>query len=258
MRRLLTGYAVQFNRRHKRHGHLFQNRYKSILCQEEPYLLELVRYVHLNPVRAGIVDSLETLARYPYCGHGAILGKVQRDWQDTLYVLRLFAANPGEARRRYAQFVREGEKQGRRPELTGGGPRRSLKGWAETGKAGRETRVMSDERILGRGDFVLEALRAAEEAMTRRSALKRKGYNLKKLARRVCELFSLKEAELLSFQRSRHISKSRSLLCHFAVDDLGETGASVARFLGVTQPAVSIAARRGREIAKEGRYRLEG
>ena len=57
MRRLLTGYAVSYNRRHRRHGHLFQNRYKSILCQEDTYLLELVRYIHLNPLRAKIVKS---------------------------------------------------------------------------------------------------------------------------------------------------------------------------------------------------------
>jgi putative transposase len=51
MKRLLTGYALRFNRRHRRCGHLFQNRYKSILCQEDAYLLELVRYIHLNPLR---------------------------------------------------------------------------------------------------------------------------------------------------------------------------------------------------------------
>ncbi len=51
MRRLLTGYAVSFNRKYRRHGQLFQNRYKSILCQEDPYLRELVRYIHLNPLR---------------------------------------------------------------------------------------------------------------------------------------------------------------------------------------------------------------
>ena len=61
MRRLLTGYAQFFNRRHKRHGHLLQNRYKSILCEEEPYLLELVRYIHLNPIRANIVHDLKSL-----------------------------------------------------------------------------------------------------------------------------------------------------------------------------------------------------
>ena len=51
MQRLLTGYAVSFNRRHRRHGHLFQNRYKSILCEEDRYLRQLVIYIHLNPPR---------------------------------------------------------------------------------------------------------------------------------------------------------------------------------------------------------------
>ena len=62
MRRLLTGYAVGYNRRHKRYGHLFQNRYKSFLCEEDPYLLELVRYIHLNPLRAGLVADLKALS----------------------------------------------------------------------------------------------------------------------------------------------------------------------------------------------------
>jgi len=76
MRRLLTGYVVTYNRRHCRYGYLFQNRYKSILCEEEPYLLELVRYIHLNPLRAEIVENLEALERYPYTGHSALMGKV--------------------------------------------------------------------------------------------------------------------------------------------------------------------------------------
>ena len=57
MRRLLTGYAVNFNHRHKRSGHLFQNRYKSIICEEDTYLLELIRYIHLNPLRAAMVPD---------------------------------------------------------------------------------------------------------------------------------------------------------------------------------------------------------
>jgi REP element-mobilizing transposase RayT len=61
MRRLLTGYAVSYNHRH---GHLFQNRYKSILCEEDSYLLELTRYIHLNPLRAGIVTDPESLDQY--------------------------------------------------------------------------------------------------------------------------------------------------------------------------------------------------
>ena len=69
MRRLLTGYAVYFNRRHKRHGQLFQNRYKSIICQEDIYFRELIRYIYLNPMRAKIVLDIKGLNIYPYSGH---------------------------------------------------------------------------------------------------------------------------------------------------------------------------------------------
>ena len=75
MRRLMTGYAVTFNKRHKRSGHLFQNRYKSVICEEDPYLLELIRYIHLNPLRAGLVKDLKELDKYPWTGHSAILGR---------------------------------------------------------------------------------------------------------------------------------------------------------------------------------------
>ena len=80
MRRLLTGYAVSYNRRHRRHGQLFQNRYKSVICQEDPYLLELVRYIHSNPLRAKIVVDLKELNRYPYCGHSALSRAINEYW----------------------------------------------------------------------------------------------------------------------------------------------------------------------------------
>ena len=73
MRRILTGHAISYNRRHRRHGHLFQNRYKSIICEEDAYFTELVRYIHLNPLRAGIVETLTCLDRYPRCGHDQAL-----------------------------------------------------------------------------------------------------------------------------------------------------------------------------------------
>jgi putative transposase len=69
MRRLLTGYAITYNRRHKRHGHLLQNRYKSIVCDEDSYFLELVRYIHLNPLRAKQVKDMSKLDRYRWSGY---------------------------------------------------------------------------------------------------------------------------------------------------------------------------------------------
>ncbi len=100
MRRLLTGYAMSFNRRYRRHGHLFQNRYKSILCQEEAYLLELVRYIHLNPLRAKLVSNLKELARYPYCGHSRLVGCGESEWQETKLVLRRFGKRMSVARQK--------------------------------------------------------------------------------------------------------------------------------------------------------------
>jgi len=91
MRRLLTGYAVTINNRHDRHGHLFQNRYKSILCQEDAYLLELVRYIHFNPIRAKIVKDVSALDKYLFSGHSALVGKVKNNWQDIEWILQLFA-----------------------------------------------------------------------------------------------------------------------------------------------------------------------
>jgi putative transposase len=78
MRRPLTGYVVNFNKRHKRHGHLFQNRYKSIVCAEGNDLLEVVRYIHLNPLRAEVVHDLEDLNRSRWSGHSAVIAKVKR------------------------------------------------------------------------------------------------------------------------------------------------------------------------------------
>src|SRR4030043_252548 len=137
MRRLLTGYALWSNRRHRRYGHVFQNRFKSILCQEDSYLLELVRYIHLNPIRAGIVRDLNELDAYPYSGHSVVMGKVKHGWQNTQEGLGMFGGSPGAARRSYRNFVKKGVAEGKRHDLTGGGLLRSAGGW-EGVKALRE------------------------------------------------------------------------------------------------------------------------
>jgi hypothetical protein len=156
MRRLLTGYVVTFNRRHKRYGPLFQNRFKSILCQENLYLRELVRYIHLNPLRGKLVSSLSELNDYRYSGHRILMGGSNRDWQETKYVLSLFGKSIAGARKRYSAYVEAGIGQGHRPELVGGGLIRSLGGWNEVKKKRleKERRIKGDQRILGESEFV--------------------------------------------------------------------------------------------------------
>src|SRR4030043_1574384 len=105
MRRLLTGYAVRYNLRHRRSGHLFQNRYKSIVCEEEAYLLELVRYIHLNPLRVAVVKSMGELDKYPWSGHRVLVGKGKNDWQEREYVLHQFHEREGKAIRAYGKVM---------------------------------------------------------------------------------------------------------------------------------------------------------
>ena len=163
MRKILTGYVVRFNRRHQRQGHLFQNRYKSILCEDDPYLLELTRYIHLNPLRAGIVRTLKELDRYPWTGHSAILGVLKREWQDTGEILRNFGGRRDIAVGKYVSFMKEGILRGKRPELVGGGLLRSVGGWSEVGSMRkRGTGMASDARILGEGGFVERVIAEAE------------------------------------------------------------------------------------------------
>src|SRR4030043_1652375 len=131
MRRLLTGHAVRYNLKYHRSGHLFQNRYKSIVCEEDPSLLELVRYIHLNPLRAGVVQSVKELEGYPWCGHSVLVGRLKKAWQEKDYILEHFGAQRSRALRAYRRFVEEGRIQGRRAELSGGGLIRSLGGWSQ-------------------------------------------------------------------------------------------------------------------------------
>ena len=258
MRRLLTGYAISFNRRHKRHGQLFQNRYKSIICQEDAYLKELVRYIHLNPLRAKIVSDIPELNSYFYCGHSVLMGKKKRPWQDMGYVLSFFGKSLREARKRYLQYVESGIEQGRRPELVGGGLIRSLGGWraVKNTRFNGQDRMKGDHRILGDTAFVMEVLAEAEEKFERFYELKSKGYNLDTIGRKVCALFGIEPDEMYSKSRQKTRAEARGLYCYWAVVELGYPLADLARLLGMTGQGVGYAVRRGERIAKENNYGL--
>ena len=258
MRRLLTGYVIGFNHRHGRRGQLFQNRYKSIICQEKTYLRELVRYIHLNPVRAGMVQTVDELRRYKYCGHSSLMGKAKRDWQDTDYVLGYFGKRKAEARKKYESFVKEGVTQGRRNELTGGGLIRSLGGWTEARDALKGgVHIMSDERILGDSDFVDSVISQSDEHYERRHKLRRKGYDLARIAQRVSEVLGMKPDEVFSKGRQNWKVTARSLLCFWASRELGMSHTALAKKLEMSLAGVGFSVERGESIAKKGKYSLE-
>jgi len=245
MRRLLTGYAVRFNRRHRRYGHLFQNRYKSILCEEDPYLKQLVAYIHLNPVRAGMVEDVSALKAYPFTGHSALMGKRIRPWQDTGYVLAFFGGSVLEARKNLQIHVSEWSDKGHCPELTGGGLIRSAGGWRAVEEAYRDgIRLSSDERILGSTEFVETALKQAGEAYDRRMQLQSGGVDLSAVIAAVCCDFDVDEKELASATKRIKVARARAVVSHIATQDLSICGSEVARRFHLDRSAVSRAIQR--------------
>lgn len=257
MRKVLSGYAISFNRRHQRHGYLYQNRYKSILCQEDEYLLELVRYIHLNPVRAGIVKDMAGLDRYRWSGHAVLIGRRRRSWQAREEIFVRFGDKRRRAVQRYRQFIADGFSQGRRKELTGGGLLRSAGGW-EGVRALRLAKEYwrGDERILGDGDFVNEVLQAAEESLTQREELKRQGWDLHRLVSEVCRMLSVEPDDLCKKGRANALSYAKGTICYLGYSKLGITGQELARHFGISRPSVSQAIQRGERYVKENNIKL--
>ena len=252
MRRQLTGYAQEFNRRYRRHGQLFQNRYKSILCEEDAYLLELVRYIHLNPVRAGVVENLERLKDYKWSGHSVLLGEGERPWQDTDYVLGYFGKKEKEARRAYASFVSRGIGEGTRPDLTGGGVVRSVGGWKALKELHKEgLRIKGDERILGSESFVEDVLKKAEEDYEARTKAVADGMTVSVLAERIAQHFGVDTDDLRSGTKTRNVVKARAVLCYLAIRKLGKAAVELARELNISPSAASKSVTRGRALALE-------
>jgi REP element-mobilizing transposase RayT len=239
MRRLLTGYALRYNRRHRRNGHLFQNRYKSIVCEEGTYLLELVRYIHLNPMRAFQVKSMEELDRYPWSGHRVIMGKEKNNWQEREYVLQQFHEKEGKAIRAYRKFMEEGKQQGRRLDLVGGGLIRSLGGWSQVLSL-RDSKkdLKHDARILGGGDFVQDILRDADRSLRRRLKLGERRRSIDRVVKRMCEGEGIREEELRNGGQRREVSRLRAKISSHLSHELGIPMAEIARHVGVCGSAV--------------------
>lgn len=240
MRRLLTGYAIEFNRRHHRYGHLFQNRYKSIVCEEDTHFRELVGYIHLNPLRANLVADVRALERYPWCGHAGVLGHAAQPWHDRRYVLAWFGRGEAGARRAYRRYVAEGVSRGRRPDLVGGGLIRSLGGWAEVrAMRRRKARTLADERILGSTAFVERMIREADERFREQHLTGRRLDTAGEVIRRLCEREQVSATELRLGGRRRSVTRARTRLAVELVGRLGLSLAEAARHLGVSTSGIS-------------------
>jgi hypothetical protein len=228
------------------------------MVEEEPYFLELVRYLHLNPLRAGIVPNLRALADYGYCGHGALSGEIGSSWQDTNAVLQRFSRQYSRARALYRAFVADGIARGRRPDLVGGGLIRSAGGWkAVSGlRRGRE-RYAGDERILGDSEFVETIRQELERTEGSRMRARWPSVASVDLIERVCAAEGIPVERLLGAGRARIISRARQGVAFLWVEVLGNSGRALARDLNVRPESIYYAARQGRKDAAHWKAILE-
>jgi len=241
MRRLLTGHAVTFNLRHRRSGHLFQNRYKSYICEEESYLLELVRYIHLNPLRAGVVKNLQELSVYPWCGHAVLLGVRDMKGQCSEEVLTYFGKRKKTSRAKYAAFIAEGVSIDS-PEPNN---EQCLRLWLAK-QIGRDDDLAMDNRVLGGESFAagLDQKRALPDS---RIAV----ISSKNLMEKVASRYNLAPEKLSQRTRNRAVGEARAVFCYLAVREAGCNGAEIARLLRISRSGVSIAADRGEKIVEK-------
>ncbi len=240
MRKLLTWYAQYFNRRHRRKGHLFENRYKSILCDEDNYLLALVRYIHLNPVRAKIIQTMTEMDKYPWSGHRAVIEKAKYPWMDTATVWAQFGGMKRKAIKEYRRFMQEGMDQGHDHQFSGGGLVRSLGGWSHVLSMRRKgQKEETDERVLGSGDFVHQVIKEAEDKSLRQLKIKKSGLTLIKIIEQECKQGQISRKELESGSRRSKVSQTRAQIARRGMEDIGLSAAEIARHLGVATSSIT-------------------
>jgi len=184
--RIIQNLAFRYTRwvnwRRGRRGHLFQGRYKAVLVDADAYLLALTRYIHLNPVWSGIVESPED---YPWGGHRAYLGMETIPWLTTEWVLSMFSQKAGSARQAYREFVEQ---------RRGGGYQREY---------GMGSDV--DSRILGDTNFLEKVLGQEQKELGR-------SVTMEEIVSYFCKQFSLREEELSGSGKDRRISRVRAVM----------------------------------------------
>jgi len=208
MRPLNGGYARYYNKKYKRRGYLFQDRFKSVLCQDQEYAAELIRYIHLNPLRAGKVKSLDQLKTFAWCGHGFLLGvnnAYGEQFQNRKESLRRFGDNETSALEAYMQYLAQGcpgednQKAGQlsiteATEIAG-----SCKGWPA---------------VIGNHEFVRNALNKYKTYMNRKHREADYPLVLETISNKVCTEYGITKDELLKRGKMNKRSDARAAFCY--------------------------------------------
>jgi REP element-mobilizing transposase RayT len=242
MKPLNMHYAHYHRKKYRRRGPLFMDRFKSIATQNQHYVQELVRYVHLNPVRAGICKSIDDLNVYPWSGHAALAGAgcKNRSFQETNSVLKRFGTTIQDSRTNYLKFMAEGLNCSNDGDHLVCLVRKSNEGI----QSGRTATCW----VIGDREFVMNALESAQAGRLRVSRFEREGGSIEFIAAKICEQFNVSADELKKRHRGSTTADARKVLACIADREYRAPHRIIAGYLGVGTTAVSEMSRQGKVI----------
>ncbi len=249
---VLTRYALWFNRRWKRCGPLFQGRFKSLLCQEDPYFLTLLRYIHLNPLRAGLVTTLGELASFPWAGHAGMMGR-PFSWHKVEEALSWFDEPCGDVRNAYLQFLQQDVNHGAavNPILS----RQWDGSWKESHLQG--IRPKTEECLRGDASFCAAALQTGGDRESAELRVRRLGWSPERIvgvAARTCGISAL---DVPGHCKIPVRARARAIAAAWLIDELFMRSVQAAKYLGLSQSGVCMAAQKGRRLIRESGLHLE-
>lgn len=236
MQRLLTGHAIYYNNKYDRRGYLFQNRFKSILCLDEAYFLQLVRYIHLNPLKAGLVNDIDQLSVYPWSGHRVLIGLTRFTWQNDSAVLEMFDGDENLARQEYIDFLNDRPDEEDYPIPKNSG---SEKDKSKTPALNRPIEDDSYQHSTG-------AARKSRKDNHSRTVENPRKLSLPALDRKISRSIGQ-----LNPENNKQSTRARTMFTYLAVEKYGYSKAEVARYLGQSLPAVMKNIRRAVKIFPE-------
>jgi len=247
MQKLLTGHAVYYNKRHDRVGHLSQNRFKSILVQAEEYLLSLVRYIHLNPLTAGIVKFPDSLESYRWSGHRGIIHPRALPWMNRSEVLDYFSEDGLHGVPAYLDYLEEDELKHSEQCFSTGSLVVNSKGLIPINQSFTQVGYKNGFPILGTRSFGVSVLRKLRASDAGTSRLRRPEHHvLMSIVRLVEDHWNLPAGSLHSGGRSESIVRAREVLAFVMIDTLGLKLRDSASMVGLSSPGAHGAAGRFR------------
>ena len=248
MKPLNSDYARYFNRKRERRGYVFQDRYKSIATQDQFYIEQIVRYIHLNPYRAGLCRNMEQLNIFPWSGHSAIMGTVVRDFQDSNTILRRFGSEMKLSRQRYSEFISEA--------MVATGEDALIVCIRRSNNA-VQNRHSSDCWVIGDKEFVEKVLKHDAKNRIRIARYKREGWDLNRLALYVSKKMLITPEQLRNQSKRTIQSDARKVFCHIGSRELGFSSRDLGEYLNISQAAVSASSRKGAVISYKKKMKID-